>query len=79
MTSGEVKKTTLKNLMAYFPDGTWIDVTEQSTDDYKHHIGRAPKFMIKGPVLNYDVLEIKQPIESRGITVQRVLVRWRGK
>lgn len=79
MTLGEVEKTTLKNLMAYFPDGTWIDVTEQSTDDYKHHIGRAPKFMIKGPVLNYDVLELQQPTETRGITIQRVLVSRRGK
>ncbi|WP_311920285.1 hypothetical protein [Lactococcus lactis] len=67
----------LKKLMPYFPDKVWVDVTEQSTDEYKHYIGRAPKLLIKGPVLNYDVLEVKEPIEVRGNTIQRVLVQWR--
>ncbi len=72
--------TLLKNLIPCLADGVWLDVTEQSTADYRHHIGRAPKQMIKGPVLNYEVLEvIGGPIEARGITIQKVLVKWRRK
>lgn len=69
----------LRKLMPSLQDEIWIDITEQSEGYYKNHIGKAPKYMITGPVLSYDVLEVKEPIEARGITFQRILVKWRGK
>ena len=72
--------TLVKHLIHCLPDGVWLDFTDQSTADYRHHIGRVPKKLIKGPVLNYEVLEvIGGPIEARGITIQKVLVKRRGK
>lgn len=69
----------LRKLMPYIQDETWIDITEQTDGYYKNHIGKVPKILITGPVLSYDVLEVKDPIEARGITFQRILVKWRGK
>lgn len=69
----------LRKLMPYLQDEIWIDVTEQADGYYKNHIGKAPKSMITGPVLNYDVLESEELIEVRGIIVLRILVKWRGK
>lgn len=69
----------LRKLMPSLQDEIWIDITEQLEGYYKNHIGKAPKYMITGPVLSYDVLEVKEPIEARGITFQRILVKWRGK
>lgn len=69
----------LRKLMPYLQDEIWIDITEQSDGYYKNHIGKAPKFMITGPVLSYDVLEVNGPIEARGIIILKVLVKLRGK
>lgn len=67
----------LKKFLEDVSEEEWIDVTEQSTQNYRNYIGRAPKRLINGPVLNYDVHEVKEPIEARGITILRVLVSWK--
>lgn len=67
----------LKELIEPYSDDIWIDVTLQATDKYKVYIGRAPKSMIKGPALNYEVLKVKEFIETRCITIQSVLVKKR--
>ncbi|RZI47998.1 hypothetical protein [Lactococcus kimchii] len=69
----------LKTEIRHIPDTDWLAITVQSTDHYQNYIGRAPKALIKGPVLNYDVLGASAPIQVNGYTVHRFLVSWRYK
>ncbi|RZI48447.1 hypothetical protein [Lactococcus kimchii] len=69
----------LKTEIRHIPDTDWLAITEQSTGPYQNYIGRAPKALIKGPVLNYDVLGASAPVQINGHTVHRFLVGWRVK
>lgn len=46
----------LREAIYNIPDDDWIEITEQTRDKYRNYIGKAPKKVIKGEVLEYDVL-----------------------
>ncbi|WP_096819081.1 hypothetical protein [Lactococcus fujiensis] len=39
------------------PENDWIEVITRSESNYQKSIGKAPKFTIKGPVLDFEVLQ----------------------
>lgn len=70
----------LREAIKDIPDDDWLEITEQTSNEYNSRIGRAPKEYIKGEVLDYEVLDrVIQYQED--YTLHRFLVKdnWRPK
>lgn len=71
----------LREAIKNIPDDDWLEITEQSKDKYKSAIGRAPKYLITGEVLDYEVLDINDAQHRTDYNLHSFTVRdnWQPK
>ena len=71
----------LREAIKTLPDDDWLEIIENTSDRYKSTIGRAPKSLITGDVLDYEVLSIKNTQYRSDYTLHRFIVKdnWQPK
>ena len=69
----EKEKMKFHEMIKTIPENEWIEVLEKGTKQYTSLIGKVPKFLIKGPVLDYEVLS-ETTINNNEFTTHRIVV-----
>lgn len=64
----------LREIIQEIPDDDWLEITEQSSTNYKSYIGRAPKKYIVGEVLDYGALYMGESKSNKNYQIHRFLV-----
>lgn len=64
----------LRELIKDVPDDDWLEITEQSSINYRSYIGRAPKKYIVGEVLDYEALYMGESKSNKNYVIHRFLV-----
>lgn len=62
-------------MIKHIPEKDWLDITEQTKSNYTIHIGRAPKNLIVGNVLDYEVISSEYTGEYRDYVLYSFLVK----
>lgn len=68
----------LKEVIVDVPDTDWLDISElreYSCRLSKEFIGRAPKALIKGSILNYTVISMVGAVKHNGLTIRKYVVK----
>jgi hypothetical protein len=71
----------LRESIQNIPADDWLEISEQSTGKHANLIGRAPKSLIMGEVLDYEVLYINDTQCRSDYTLHRFIVKdnWQPK
>lgn len=64
----------LREIIKEIPNDDWLEITEQSSTNYRSYIGRAPKKYIVGEVLDYEALYIEEGRKNKNYQIHRFLV-----
>lgn len=65
----------LREAIENIHDEDWLDLTEEPRRNYRTFLGRAPKYLIHGEVLDYEVVSIKRIQHSTDYTLHRFIVK----
>ncbi|MCT3091804.1 hypothetical protein EFN92_03810 [Lactococcus lactis] len=64
----------LREIIKEIPDDDWLEITEQSSTNYRNYIGRAPKKYIVGKVLYCEAFQIYNNRSNDDHQIHRFLV-----
>ena len=67
--------TRLVELIKDIPDDDWLDISEQGANKYISYIGRVPKKLVIGEVLDYEVLRVNNIQYRTDYTLHSFLVK----
>lgn len=65
----------LREAIENIPDEDWLDLTEEPRGNYRTFLGGAPKYLIHGEVLDYELVYIKRIQHSTDYTLHRFIVK----
>lgn len=65
----------LREIIQNIPNDDWLEITEQSSNNYRSYIGRAPKKNIIGEVLDYEAMHLGQSKSNEIYQIHRFLVK----
>lgn len=64
----------LREIIKELPDDDWLEITEQTSNNYRSYIGRAPKRYVVGEVLDYEALSLGESKRIGNDQIYRFLV-----
>jgi len=65
----------LREIIKEIADDNWLEITEQTSDNYRSYIGRVPKKYIVGEELDYQALYLGKSSSIENYAIFRFLLK----